>query len=430
MEGIYMTKKEQSRADLFLQISQKIITQCKAAEQLSLSVRHVQRLYATFLRSGVAVLVSRKRGRASNHQLPSILKARILELITCEKYAGFGPTFMCEKLEQLHGIKVSRETVRQLMIFSGIWQANKKKCPVIHQQRKRRARCGELMQMDGSPHDWFEGRGDPCTLIVYIDDATGRSYGRFSPSETTEAYMIVTKAYIEKYGRWQAAYSDKHAIFRVNRPGCTRRESLTQFGRALKELGIELICANSPQAKGRVERANQTLQDRLVKELRLAGINCIEKANEFLETFWDDYNAKFSVPPEDPNDAHKPLLLEQNLEKILCIKERRKVSKSLEIQYKNMIYQITKDKLVGSLRGATVTVLEGPQGEISIEYQGNPLPFREYGQQEFTGKIVSSKEIDLFLREKPARKKVSRHHPWKQEGQRRLKFVQLASNMV
>ena len=413
MEGIYMTQQEQTRADLFSRISQKNISQTEAAEQLGLSVRHVQRLYSAFRKRGVASLVSRKRGRPSNHQLPSVLKVRIKELVTSEKYAGFGPTFMCEKLEQLHGIKASREAVRQLMIQSGVWQGKKKKCPVIHQQRKRRARCGELLQVDGSPHAWFGDRGNPCVLIVYIDDATGRTFGKFAESETTEAYMTVSAAYIKKYGRWLATYSDKHGIFRVNRPGCTKRESLTQFGRALKELGIELICANSPQAKGRVERANQTCQDRLVKELRLAGISSIEKANEFLETFWDDYNARFTVPAADPRDAHMPLLPEHDLERILCKKERRKISKNLEIQYKNAIYQITMDKPIGSLRGATVTILEGPQGTISIEYHGKPLPFRKFGQQEFTGEIVSSKEIDRFLREKTAREKVSSCHPWK-----------------
>lgn len=416
-----MTKQEQNRADLFLQISQKLISQTKAAEELGLSVRHVQRLYSRFQKGGVASLVSLKRGKPSNHQLHPFLKARIEELITNEKYAGFGPTFMREKLEQLHSIKVSRETLRQLMIRSGVWQDKKKKCPVIHQQRKRRARCGELLQIDGSPHAWFEDRGDPCVLIVYIDDATGRTFGRFFESETTEAYMITSSLYIKKHGRWLATYSDKHAIFRVNKPGCTRRESITQFGRALKELKIDLICANSPQAKGRVERANQTLQDRLVKELRLANIDCIEKANVFLESFWDDYNARFSVPSEDPHDAHRPLLPDQNLDKIFCCKERRKISKNLEIQYKHKIYQITMDKPNVGLRGATATISENLQGEITIEYREKPLKFREYDKQEFMGKIVNSKEIEKFLREKPARKKVPSYHPWKR-GQQEMRM--------
>lgn len=420
--GIYMTEQEKNRADLFSRISQKIISQTEAAKQLGLSVRHVQRLYAQYRKSGLRALVSRQRGRPSNHQLPVVLRARIRELVTCEKYNGFGPTFMCEKLEQLHGITVSKETTRQLMIQSGVWAGKKKKSPVIHQQRKRRARYGELMQIDGSPHAWFEDRGDPCVLIVYIDDATGQTFGKFFESETTAAYMITTEEYIKKYGRWEAAYSDKHGIFRVNKPGCDRRENLTQFGRALKDLEIELICANSPQAKGRVERANQTLQDRLVKELRLAGINDIEKANEFLSTFWDDYNARFSVLPEDPRDAHRPLLPGQNLKKILCTKEYRKVTKNLEISYKSAVYQIVMDRPYAGIRGATVTVVEGYQGEICIEYRGKYLNFRKHKEQEFTGEIVSSKEIDRFLSKTMTRKKVSLNHPWKKQEWNRRKL--------
>jgi transposase len=422
--GINMTEQEKNRADLFSQISQKNISQTEAAKQLGLSLRHVQRLYALYRKIGLSALVSRHRDRPSNHQLPAFFKARIRELVTCEQYSGFGPTFMCEKLEQRHGLKVSKETTRQLMIQSGVWGAKKKKSPVIHQQRKRRARCGELLQIDGSLHAWFEDRGDPCTLNVYIDDATGRTFGKFSEAETTEAYMIVTEEYIKKYGRWMAAYSDKHGIFRVNKPGCDRRENLTQFGRALKELGIELICANSPQAKGRVERANQTLQDRLVKELRLAGINDIEKGNAFLLTFWDEYNARFSVPPEDPRDVHRPLLPEQDLKKILCTKEYRKVSKNHEISYKSVVYQILLDKPYSNLRGATVTISEGLQGEIAIEHRGKLLHFRKFLEQEFAGEVVSAKEIDRFLSKKMTRRKISHSHPWKKQGRRKIKILQ------
>jgi transposase len=346
-KGIFMTEQAVDRANLFAEISQKKISQTGAAKVLGLSVRQVQRLYAAFLKEGVKALASHRWGKPGNRQLPPFLRARVLELVTCEKYTGFGPTFMCEKLEELHGIKISRETTRKLMIQTGVWEVDKKKRLVIHQQRPPRARFGELLQIDGSPHAWFEDRGESCVLIVFIDDATKRTYGKFFESETTEAYMTVTEEYIKKYGRWEVAYSDKHGIFRVNTPGCTKRESLTQFGRALKELGIRLMCANSPQAKGRVERMNQTLQDRLVKEMRLVGINDIHRANEFLLTFWDPFNEKFSIPPRNPVSAHRPLLPEHRLERILCKKENRKISKNLEIQYNNVIYQITLDKPLG-----------------------------------------------------------------------------------
>ena len=242
---VSMTEKEVSRANIFSEISQKKVSKTRAAEILGLSPRHVGRLYAEFKKSGLVVLISRQRGKPSNHQLPPILKARVSELVTCKSYEGFGPTFMCEKLEELHGIIISVETTRQIMAQIGVWKINQKKHPVLHQQRKRRARFGELVQIDGSPHAWFEDRGDACVLIVFIDDATGRTYGKFFESETTEAYMITVQEYITKYGRPCAFYSDKYGVFRINKPGCLKKELLTQFGRACKELNIELICANS-----------------------------------------------------------------------------------------------------------------------------------------------------------------------------------------
>jgi len=322
---------------------------------------------------------------------------------------------MCEKLEQLHGIKVRPETTRQLMIESGVWEANQKKRPVIHQQRKRRARFGELVQIDGSPHAWFEDRGDPCVLIVFIDDATGQTYGKFCKSETTEIYMIVTWEYIMKYGRPLTLYSDKFSVFRINKPGCTKKECITQFARALQELEIELICANSPQAKGRVERANGTLQDRLVKELRLAGVSSIEEGNRFLEAYWEVHNMKFAVLPENKHDAHRKILPDQDLSKIFSIKQQRTVSKNLEVQYKNRIYQIITETPSKSLCKAQVTILEGRDGKVLMEYKGRQVRFREYGKQEYKGKEVDSKDIDRFLTEAKTRK-LSDNHPWKREG--------------
>lgn len=410
-----MTKKEIGRADLFLEIAQRRMTQTKAAEILGISVRHVRRLYSKFLKYGTTSLVSRKRGKPSNHQLPKLIRARVLELVTCDLYTGFGPTFMCEKLSELHGIKISCETTRQIMIEAGVWEANKRKCPVIHQQRKRRTRSGELVQIDGSPHAWFEDRGDPCVLIVFIDDATGQTYGKFFESETTEAYMVTTSEYITKYGRPLAFYSDKYGVFRINRPGCLKRELVTQFGRACKELDIHLFCANSPQAKGRVERNNQTQQDRLVKELRLAGISTIEQANQFLITYWDTFNKKFAVLPECQKNAHRELLPEQDLRRILCHKEGRTISKNLELQYKNIVYQINIEKPSWSLRGAKVMIFEKLNGEISIEYKGRSLPFKVHSEQEFKGTEVDAKAVDLFLKDIKKRK-ISYHHPWKQQG--------------
>jgi hypothetical protein len=416
IKGVYMTESELSRGQICVLISEKRITQAKAAEILNISNRHMRRLYYIFKKDGMKALASKKRGQSSNNKLPLATRGRLLEIVTCERYSGFGPTLMCEKLQELHGISVSRETVRQIMIESGVWGAKKVKCPVIHQQRQRRVRFGELIQIDGSPHTWFEDRADPCDLIVYIDDATGHVFGKFCKAETTEAYMRVTKEYIEKYGRPLACYSDKHGIFRINRPGI-RRENLSQFGRALKELDIQLIYANSPQAKGRVERAFQTLQDRLIKELRLAGISSIDDGNEFLESYWNKYNAQFSHSPSDPCNAHRDLLLEHNLDRILCYKEYRTVSKNMEIQYKNKIYQLILEKGLKPLRGAKIVVLENLDGEVALEYQGKMLPFRTHNIEDYNEE-KTAKEIDQFLREKKPYKP-ARNHPWNQEGRAR-----------
>ncbi len=413
MKEIQMTQAEISRADILSKIGQKKLTQRKAAEMLGLCERHVRRLYNRFQRIGLTSVVSQKRGKPSNHQLSKSLKARISELITIELYSGFGPTFMREKLQELHNIKASIETTRQIMIQNGVWEAHKKKCPVIHQQRKRRARCGELVQIDGSPHAWFENRGEPCVLISFVDDATGRTYGRFFHSETTKAYMIISKMYFLKYGRPLAFYCDKDSVFRINRPGCLKKEQITQFARACKELDIEIICANSASAKGRVERNHQTQQDRLIKELRIAEINSIDKANEFLDGFyWDLYNNKFAVAAASSIDAHRTLLPEHDLNKILSRKRQGKLSKNLEVQCDNVIYQVVLEKASRRLQKATVTIIKGLDGRIYIEHDGESLPFKIFSEQEAPGKIVSSKNIDTFFKEKKERK-VLKNHPWK-----------------
>jgi transposase len=419
---IIMSQKEVSRADVFSEISQKKINQTKAAGILGLSARHVRRLYHEYLKSGVSALISKQRGKPSNHQMPKGLKARISELITIDLYSGFGPTFMCEKLLERHGIEISVETIRKLMMENGIWQAHRKKRPVIHQQRKRRARCGELVQIDGSPHAWFEDRGEKCVLISFVDDATGQTYGRFFKSETTAAYMITARTYFSKYGRPLTFYSDKHSIFRINRPGCLKKELITQFARACKELEIKTLCAHSPQAKGRVERNNQTQQDRLVKELRLAGISTIDQANEFLDNFyWDTYNVKFSVQPESSQDAHRKLLEEHNLKKILSYKSQGTLSKNLEVQCDNVIYQITLESGTRILQKAKVMVIKSIDGEVYIEHNGKELPFKIYAQQEASGKIVDPKELDTFFNERK-RRKPSYTHPWNTEGRARAKI--------
>lgn len=415
-EGGYMTKKEINRTEVFLRVKNKQLSQVQAAEELNLSVRQMQRLYREFKKHGVRALVSKKRGMRGNRQLNSSIKERTIELIKKPLYMGFRPTFMCETLEKRHLIKISKETTRQLMIEHHVWQSKNKKSPVIHQQRKRRARWGELVQIDGSPHHWFEERRESCTLIVFIDDATGRIYCKFAESETTVAYMETSWEYLNKYGKPLAFYSDRHGIFRVNIPNCNKKEQLTQFGRAAKELDIEIICANSPQAKGRVEKANRTLQDRLVKELRIRGINTIEEANRFLtETYLEEFNQQFAVAPASKEDAHRKVRQETDLSQIFCEKHIRTVSKNLELQFANIVYQIRLPKPFNGLIGAKVTVLKKLDGMVQVNYKEKNLPVVEYFKQPYNGGTVDSKDLDRFLRGRKITH-ASQHHPWNQQG--------------
>src|SRR5512138_402152 len=294
-ELLSMSRKELDRASVVKTLASGKMKQCDGARQLGLSIRQVKRLVKKYRHSGPAGLVSARRGRPSNRRHPEPLKAEALTLVRT-RYEDFGPTLAHEKLTEVHRMRLCVETLRQWMTEDGIWKPKVRKQPNIYQLRERRPRFGELIQIDGSPHDWFEGRSAPCTLIVFIDDATGNlTCLRFAPVETTQAYMEALRIHLQHHGRPVSLYSDRHGIFRVNNPESAGGTGLTQFGRAVKSLDIEAIHALSPQAKGRVERANQTLQDRLVKEMRLKGISSIAAGNAYLPEFIADFNARFAV---------------------------------------------------------------------------------------------------------------------------------------
>ncbi len=279
---------------------------------------------------------------------------------------------------------------------------------------------GELIQLDGSEHDWFEGRGLRCTLLVFIDDATSETlHLKFVKSENTFDYFEATREYVEKCGRPEAFYPDKHGVFRVNHEGALSGDGRTQFGRAMDELGIELICANSPQAKGRVERRNRDFQNRLVKAMRIAKICDIEAANAFLPPFLSKFNHQFAKVPKDPHNAHRPLLSTQNLDRIFCLKYKRQLSKNLTLQYDNVIYQVLADRLEYTLRKAEVTVLETKAGVVSIDCRGKPLIVVPYHEMQTRTEEVSGKELMAKLTEKAAKKgkyKPGRKHCWKSGG--------------
>jgi transposase len=269
-----MSEGELTRLEVIQQVQRKTLKQREAAELLSLTRRQVIRLCKLYQGSGAAGLISKRRGAPANNRLPEKTVKKALQLLH-KRYHDFGPTLAHEKLT-IEGVSLSVEAVRQLMIAEGLWQVRRAPRPVIHQLRERRARVGELIQIDGSPHDWFEGRAPQCTLLVFVDDATSQlMHLQFVKAETTFTYFAAVRAYLTEFGKPLAFYSDKFSVFRVNLPNALSGTGLTQFGRGMKELQIQLICAHSPQAKGRVERANQTLQDRLTKELRLRRLSSV-----------------------------------------------------------------------------------------------------------------------------------------------------------
>lgn len=421
MEGIFrMSTKEIERIEMLVQLQEKKLTQIQVANNLGLSVRQIRRLSGAYKTFGIEGVISKKRGKASNHQLPKGLKEWVLATIK-EKYSDFGPTLACEKLIEIHKIKISTGTVRSLMIQDGLWNNKRIKKKRIFQLRERRDKEGELVQTDGSPHDWFEGRGSKCSLLHCIDDATGKIQAAlFAPSETMWSYFELIKSYIQAHGRPLAFYSDKHAVFKVNRSEALSGTGLTQFGRAMKELDINLIYANSPQAKGRIERSNRTLQDRLTKELRLNKISSIEEANAFLPKFIEDYNRRFAVIPKAATNAHRPLLQEQNLDLIFTSQEFRHLSKNLTFQYKNTIYQIQTEREVYALRKAKITLQEKQDGSIAIFYKGKRLNFTTYKSQAKQGEIIDAKNINTVIDELQKKLQVPKQnykpaykHPWR-----------------
>lgn len=283
IEIITVSMQELNRLKMVQAIVDRYMTTSIAARRLGLSDRQVRRLVDRYRYEGSNGLISRRRGKPGNRQLPEGLEEKVTKIIR-DNYPDFGPTLASEKLAEYHQLFLSKETVRQIMIRSGIWIPRKMRPPKIHQPRYRRACLGELIQIDGSDHHWFEDRAPACTLLVYVDDATSRlMHLHFTRYKSTLSYFVATRQYIEKHGKPMAFYSDKASVFHVNKKNATDGRGYTHFGRTLYEMNIEGFCAHTSQAKGRVERAHLTLQDRLVKELRLRKINSMDEANAFVE---------------------------------------------------------------------------------------------------------------------------------------------------
>ena len=410
-EWITMNDKERQRLKIIARLEEGTLTRSIAAKQLKISTRQLRRLLAAFHAEGDKGVVSRKRGKKSNNSLCDEIRSRALELIRVN-YLDFGPTLAHEKLVEVHGLRVSVGTIRTLMIKDGIWRPRKEKDVKIFRLREPRDCYGELIQMDGSYHDWFEGRLPSCCLIVLIDDATSRLVSlKFVEWESTRAYFSVLRCYLETVGCPLSLYTDRLAVFETTRKA-EKTYKDTQFHRALKELGIELILALSPQAKGRVERANGILQDRLVKEMRLEGISSLEEANAFLPGFVVQYNKKFAKRPKSPIDAHKTINGDCMLERILSMQYERKITKDLLVYWGGNCYQIISPNK-NRLGGKTVLVLEKEDQSIELLYKGESLEFIDFDKR------CAEKDRVLDASELLNNWKASRgghppeNHPWK-----------------
>jgi transposase len=413
VELLTMSAREINRLEVMQRLKEKSLSQCEAAKIVGVSVRQVKRLFKTYLEKGAAGLVSQRRGRASNHQLNEATRVQALDLLG-SKYRGFGPTLACEKLVEVEGLKISKESVRKMMVVAGLWKERRVSKIVTHPMRVRRPCLGELVQIDGSPHDWFEGRAPGCVLLVFIDDATGKLLQLlFVGSESFFSYCTAAQAYFECYGKPVAFYSDKHGIFRVNQGSAGQESGLTQFGRAMQELGIQIICANTPQAKGRVERANQTLQDRLVKEMRLRGISSLAAGNAYLPEFMADFNRRFGVSPISQHDAHRSLAAQDNLALILTWQEARILSKNLTVQFEKVVYQVQTERPTYAMRKAQVTVCKDAYGNITLLYKQKPLPYTVFHKQEHQADIVDAKDVNRVFQNQRSFYKPAPDHPWR-----------------
>lgn len=394
-----MSDGELGRLEVLRDLDQRRLTTAASAQLLGLERRQVFRLLRRYRAEGAAGLISKRRGRPGNRGKPEEFRTKALAIIR-ERYWDFGPTLAAEKLGELHGIVLGRETLRLWMIEAGLWLDRKQRLKRVHQPRHRRECAGELVQVDGCEHWWFEDRGPQCTLLVFIDDATSRlMHLRFVESESTFAYFHATRAYLEAWGKPVALYSDKHGVFRVNQTGALGGDGMTQFGRALDALNIDIICANSSQAKGRVERAHKTLQDRLVKELRLAGASSLAEGNALLPAFMADYNTRFAKLPANGKDLHRPLRASDDLEDAFAWKEERTLSRALTLQYDKVIFILEPSDQAKAAIGKRVSVVDHPDGRLSIRYKGVELAYRTFDKlrQVSQGAIIENKRLGAAL---------------------------------
>ena len=404
-DRVIMRVKELRRVSVIRQTREQNLTQVEAATLLGLTPRHIRRLLARVEQAGDQGLAHRGRGKPSNRRISARVKTKALTLYE-NQYGDFGPTLAAEQLAKRHGITLSDETLRGWLLAKGVTHFQRRKRP--HRAwRARRAHVGELIQLDGSHHDWFEGRGPRCVLMAYIDDASSRVYARFYAYEGTIPAMDSFTRYVRQYGVPLALYADKHTTYQSPVPPTVDEQlagvnPTSQFGRALGELGVELIPAHSPQAKGRVERLFKTFQDRVIKEMRLADVSTREAANQFLEEYLPIYNRRFTVQPVQAADLHRPRLTSRDLDRSLCLKTTRCLRKDFTIAHQGGLYQIHD-----TVRAPHVLVEERIDGTMRITHQGRALDFHA-----ITSRPMKAAEAKTVHR--PRRPVTPRpDHPWR-----------------
>ncbi|WP_041678737.1 ISNCY family transposase [Rhizobium etli] len=396
---IAMSERDLQRIEVLSKVIAGRMTMVTAAHVLALSERQVRRLLDRISTDGAASIRHKAIGRPSNNRISDGVRDYAVTLVR-ERYADFGPTLAAEKLAERDGLRVSRETLRRWMSEAGLWLSRKQR-RTLHQPRLRREAYGELVQIDGSEHRWFEDRGDPCSLLVFGDDATGKLMQlRFVRSESAFSYFEALALYLRDHGAPIAFYSDKHSVFRVAKKDAKGGQGMTQFGRALSELNIEILCANSSQAKGRVERMNRTLQDRLVKELRLAGIDDMEAGNAFLPGFMEDYNARFALVPARSGDLHRPMnLAADRLREILCKREQRYVGAQLTFSFERKRIMLEESDVTRGLAGRYVETYAYADGRLDVRWKGHSLPYKVFDKDQRVthAAIVENKRLGDVL---------------------------------
>jgi len=429
-----MSTKERRRLAVLEQVKSGRLSLVAASARLGLSYRQTRRVFQRFKSEGDAGLVHRLRGQAGNRRVDPAVRERAVSLYG-EHYGDFGCTLACEYLAERHDLVVDDQTLRRWLASAGLWR-RRRKSPVKRRRRERRASFGELVQIDGSHHDWFEGRasasassdgsdeaGEPvgrCVLMVMIDDATGFTLARFFDAETTAAAMTMFRLWSLEHGLPLELYPDRDSIYRVNTKAAdeeearTGRRPPTQFGRAMTELDVKVTCAKSPQAKGRVERMNGTLQDRLIKALRVAGISDMDSANAFLEqTFLPQLNARFTVPPANEVDAHRPVS-EAELDAALCVREQRKVSKDHCVSWEGRVMQLKVGLGLPSLAGKQVTVRRSLDGTVTVHWRDRVVEWEALKPRPVRAAPVLPLVERVASHTGP--QKPSADHPWRHDG--------------